>query len=61
MTQELALWVLLAGLVGLVWVLTCAILPDDHSAVPPDSTEKDTRPEHNNQQRTASKPQRVAA
>lgn len=26
MTQELVVWALVAGLIGLVWVLTCAIL-----------------------------------
>lgn len=31
MTQELVIWVLLAGLVGLLWVLTCAILTQDRS------------------------------
>jgi hypothetical protein len=29
MTQELVLWVLIAGLIGLVWVLTCSILTED--------------------------------
>jgi hypothetical protein len=30
MTQELILGVLLTGLVGLVWVMTLAIVDDDH-------------------------------
>lgn len=30
MTQELILGVLLTGLVGLIWVMTVAILTDDH-------------------------------
>lgn len=29
MTPELVIWVLLAGLIGLVWVFTCTILTDD--------------------------------
>ena len=29
MTQELVVWVLLAGLIGLLWVMTCAILTKD--------------------------------
>ncbi len=32
MTQELILWVLLFGSVGLLWVFTCAILTQDRSA-----------------------------
>lgn len=31
MTQELIIWVLLAGSVGMIWVLTCALLTQDHS------------------------------
>ncbi len=29
MTPEVVTWVLIAGLIGLVWVFTCAILTDD--------------------------------
>ena len=29
MTQELVLWVLIAGLIGLLWVWTCSILTKD--------------------------------
>jgi hypothetical protein len=32
MTPELAVWVLIAGLIGLVWVFTCAILTEDQPA-----------------------------
>ena len=32
MTQELVVWVLLAGLIGLLWVMTCAILTKDQPA-----------------------------
>ncbi len=32
MTQELVVWALIAGLSGLVWVLTCAILTQDRPA-----------------------------
>ena len=29
MTQELVVWVLVAGLIGLIWVFTCSILTED--------------------------------
>jgi len=35
MTQELVLWVLIAGLIGLLWVLTCSILTKDRPARQP--------------------------
>jgi hypothetical protein len=61
MTQELAVGVLLAGLVGLLWVLTCAILSGDHAAAGQDSKEKEPHAEHNDQQRMAPERGRVAA
>lgn len=61
MTRELAVWVLLAGLVGLLWVLTCVILSGDHAAVAPESVEKDTQTEHRDQQHRTSEPGKVAA
>jgi hypothetical protein len=36
MTQELVVWTLLTSTVGLVWLLTCAILTKDSSARRPD-------------------------
>lgn len=61
MTQELSVWVLLAGFVGLLWALTCAILSEDHAAAGSDSTDEETHAEDNEQQRTASEPGKVAA
>lgn len=41
MTPELVVWVLLAGLIGLVWVFTCTILTNDRSAKPRRAGEQD--------------------
>ena len=45
MTQELVLWVLIAGLIGLVWVLTCSILTEDRPSRHPsgDGTQETDR------------------
>lgn len=32
MTQELVVWALIAGFIGLVWVFTCAVLTQDRAA-----------------------------
>lgn len=61
MTQELSVWVLLAGLLGLMWILTYAILSDDQTAAAAESGEEKEPPEQNEQQRTATQPGRVAA
>lgn len=60
MTQELSVWVLLAGLLGLMWILTYAILSDDQAAAAESGDEKEP-PEHNDQQRTGTEPGRIAA
>jgi len=31
MTQELVVWALVAGLIGLIWVMTCVVLTEDRS------------------------------
>lgn len=64
MTQELSVWVLLAGFVGLLWIFTYAVLLDDHADAEKDSTGEgrhSEQPEHNDQQRTASEPGKAAA
>ena len=32
MTQDIIVWALLVGLVGLIWVMALAVLGDDHHA-----------------------------
>jgi hypothetical protein len=44
MTPELVIWVLIAGLIGLVWVFTCTILTDDRTNRAGHSDEE-TKPE----------------
>ena len=43
-TQEIIMWTLLAGLVGLIWVMALAILGDNHHAH--DNRRENASPEH---------------
>ena len=57
MTQELVVWVLLAGLIGLLWVMTCAILTkDEPTGYALEDTEQnpktDQKDRHNTSERT---------
>jgi hypothetical protein len=56
MTQELVVWVLLAGLIGLLWVMTCAILtkdePTGYALEDTDQNQDDQKDRHNASKRT---------
>jgi hypothetical protein len=45
MTHEFVVWVLLAAMVGAIWILTCVILTKDRTAVrrPDEETDEDNR------------------
>jgi hypothetical protein len=58
MTPELVVWVLIAGLIGLVWVFTCAILTKDRPAEASGSV--DDEPDHEQGQPQRSE-RRIAA
>ena len=46
MTQEIIVWALLAGLVGLIWVIAVSILRTDHHSR--DNQQGGAQPEHRN-------------
>ena len=56
MTQELVVWVLLAGLIGLLWVMTCAILtkdePTGYALEDREQNQDDQKDRHNASKRT---------
>ena len=46
MTPEIIVWALLAGLVGLIWVMVVGILAGDHHSQ--DNQQTGAQPEHRN-------------
>lgn len=61
MTQELAVWVVLAGLVGLLWILTWVVLSGDHASATEEPSEEPTSSGHGSPQRTMTEPGKAAA
>ena len=62
MTQELVVWVLLAGLIGLLWVMTCAILTkDEPTGYALEDTEQNLQNQDTNQKERHNTSERTVA